>query len=111
LFPQIPSMEASGRLKITAFLFTRSMELLSLALLMLSVHKFNYHYQFRFSRKFIFYIFSLSILNFFSDHIFDESSTNSSVYELLTKDIIHAALNGFNGIQIQIILSHFSLIS
>ncbi|KAK2452657.1 P-loop containing nucleoside triphosphate hydrolase superfamily protein [Trifolium repens] len=31
------------------------------------------------------------------DHIFDESSTNSSVYELLTKDIIHAALNGFNG--------------
>ncbi|CAI8606210.1 unnamed protein product [Vicia faba] len=31
------------------------------------------------------------------DHIFDESSTNSSVYELLTKDIILAALNGFNG--------------
>jgi hypothetical protein len=65
LFPQIPSMEASGRLKITAFLFTRSMELLSLALLMLSVHKFNYHYQFRVPCKFIFYIFSLSILKFF----------------------------------------------
>ncbi|PNX88736.1 centromere-associated protein e-like [Trifolium pratense] len=30
------------------------------------------------------------------DHIFDESSTNSSVYEHLTKDIILAALNGFN---------------
>ncbi|OIW20876.1 hypothetical protein TanjilG_24954 [Lupinus angustifolius] len=31
------------------------------------------------------------------DHIFDESSTNASVYSLLTKDIIHAALDGFNG--------------
>ncbi|XP_061374259.1 kinesin-like protein KIN-7N [Gastrolobium bilobum] len=31
------------------------------------------------------------------DHIFDESSTNASVYELLTKDIILAALDGFNG--------------
>ncbi|CAL0322518.1 unnamed protein product [Lupinus luteus] len=31
------------------------------------------------------------------DHIFDETSTNASVYNLLTKDIIHAALDGFNG--------------
>ncbi|KAK7291041.1 hypothetical protein RIF29_05902 [Crotalaria pallida] len=31
------------------------------------------------------------------DHIFDESSTNASVYNHLTKDIIHAALDGFNG--------------
>ncbi|KAF1883039.1 hypothetical protein Lal_00003221 [Lupinus albus] len=31
------------------------------------------------------------------DHIFDESSTNASVYNLLTEDIIHAALDGFNG--------------
>ncbi|KAL1218214.1 Kinesin-like protein KIN-7N [Cardamine amara subsp. amara] len=31
------------------------------------------------------------------DHVFDESSTNASVYELLTKDIIHAAVEGFNG--------------
>lgn len=34
---------------------------------------------------------------FFADHVFDESSTNASVYELLTKDIIHAAVEGFNG--------------
>ncbi|CAL0323727.1 unnamed protein product [Lupinus luteus] len=31
------------------------------------------------------------------DHIFDESSTNASVYNLLTEDIIQAALDGFNG--------------
>ncbi|ESW32930.1 hypothetical protein PHAVU_001G029600 [Phaseolus vulgaris] len=31
------------------------------------------------------------------DHIFDERSTNANVYELLAKDIIHAALDGFNG--------------
>ncbi|XP_057973708.1 kinesin-like protein KIN-7N [Malania oleifera] len=31
------------------------------------------------------------------DHVFDESCTNARVYELLTKDIIHAAVEGFNG--------------
>ncbi|KAI4316588.1 hypothetical protein L6164_024557 [Bauhinia variegata] len=31
------------------------------------------------------------------DHIFDESSTNASVYKLLTKDIIQGAMEGFNG--------------
>ncbi|CAK7347392.1 unnamed protein product [Dovyalis caffra] len=31
------------------------------------------------------------------DHVFDESCTNSRVYELLTKDLIHAAVEGFNG--------------
>ncbi|XP_020533726.1 kinesin-like protein KIN-7N isoform X2 [Jatropha curcas] len=31
------------------------------------------------------------------DHVFDESCTNARVYELLTKDIIHAAVGGFNG--------------
>ncbi|KAL0736957.1 hypothetical protein Bca4012_013167 [Brassica carinata] len=31
------------------------------------------------------------------DHVFDERSSNASVYELLTKDIIHAAVEGFNG--------------
>ncbi|KAJ0231520.1 Kinesin-like protein KIN-7N [Hirschfeldia incana] len=31
------------------------------------------------------------------DHVFDERSTNACVYELLTKDIIHAAVEGFNG--------------
>ncbi|WZZ27785.1 hypothetical protein YC2023_011186 [Brassica napus] len=33
---------------------------------------------------------------FFADHVFDERSKNASVYELLTKDIIHAAVQGFN---------------
>ncbi|KAK4800854.1 hypothetical protein SAY86_021341 [Trapa natans] len=31
------------------------------------------------------------------DHIFDESCTNARVYELLTKDVIRAAVEGFNG--------------
>ncbi|KAI3957107.1 hypothetical protein MKX01_004398 [Papaver californicum] len=31
------------------------------------------------------------------DHVFDQNSTNSGVYELLTKDIIEAAVEGFNG--------------
>uniref|UniRef100_A0A7N1A5D7 Kinesin-like protein n=1 Tax=Kalanchoe fedtschenkoi TaxID=63787 RepID=A0A7N1A5D7_KALFE len=31
------------------------------------------------------------------DHIFDESCANSEVYERLTKDIVHAAVEGFNG--------------
>ncbi|CAH8306145.1 unnamed protein product [Eruca vesicaria subsp. sativa] len=31
------------------------------------------------------------------DHVFDEMSRNACVYELLTKDIIHAAVEGFNG--------------
>ena len=33
----------------------------------------------------------------FADHVFDGGCTNSTVYELLTKDIIHAAVEGFNG--------------
>ncbi|KAJ7958289.1 Kinesin-like protein [Quillaja saponaria] len=39
----------------------------------------------------------ISGLSYTFDHIFDDSSTNGSVYELLTKDIIHAAVEGFNG--------------
>ncbi|KAH1212274.1 hypothetical protein AAZX31_14G088500 [Glycine max] len=39
----------------------------------------------------------LSASSYAFDHIFDERSSNGSVYELLAKDIIHAALNGFNG--------------
>ncbi|KAK2977686.1 hypothetical protein RJ640_006026 [Escallonia rubra] len=31
------------------------------------------------------------------DHVFDQDCTNSTVYELLTKDIIRAAVDGFNG--------------
>lgn len=31
------------------------------------------------------------------DHVFDQTCPNSRVYELLTKDIIHAAVEGFNG--------------
>lgn len=32
-----------------------------------------------------------------ADHVFDEESTNARVYELLIKDIITAAVQGFNG--------------
>ncbi|XP_010470224.1 PREDICTED: kinesin-like protein KIN-7N [Camelina sativa] len=40
---------------------------------------------------------SITTASYAFDHVFDESSTNASVYELLTKDIIHAAVEGFNG--------------
>ncbi|KAE8725761.1 hypothetical protein F3Y22_tig00008146pilonHSYRG00161 [Hibiscus syriacus] len=30
-------------------------------------------------------------------HVFDETCSNAKVYDLLTKDVIHAALDGFNG--------------
>ncbi|KAK9756502.1 hypothetical protein RND81_01G102200 [Saponaria officinalis] len=39
----------------------------------------------------------LSGVSFAFDHVFDQSCPNSRVYELLTKDIIHAAVEGFNG--------------
>ncbi|KAG2390285.1 Kinesin-like protein [Vigna angularis] len=39
----------------------------------------------------------LSASSYAFDHIFDERSSNASVYELLAKDIIHSALDGFNG--------------
>jgi len=86
------------------------MELRSLTLLMLSVFNFHYHYQFLLLPKFylIFYTFDFLFSFSFSDHVFDESSSNSSVYEILTKDIILAALNGFNGIQIQFKLFLFN---
>uniref|UniRef100_A0A164X1L4 Kinesin-like protein n=1 Tax=Daucus carota subsp. sativus TaxID=79200 RepID=A0A164X1L4_DAUCS len=38
-----------------------------------------------------------SSLSFAFDHVFDEESTNARVYELLIKDIITAAVQGFNG--------------
>ncbi|XP_020591197.1 kinesin-like protein KIN-7L [Phalaenopsis equestris] len=31
------------------------------------------------------------------DHVFEQSSTNAAVYDVLIKSIIHAAINGFNG--------------
>ncbi|OVA09421.1 Kinesin [Macleaya cordata] len=31
------------------------------------------------------------------DHVFDQNCTNAGIYELLTKDIIRAAVEGFNG--------------
>ncbi|XP_056851358.1 kinesin-like protein KIN-7N isoform X2 [Raphanus sativus] len=39
----------------------------------------------------------ISTASYAFDHVFDERSTNACVYELLTKDIIHAAVEGFNG--------------
>ncbi|XP_021284617.1 kinesin-like protein KIN-7N isoform X2 [Herrania umbratica] len=39
----------------------------------------------------------ISGISYAFDHVFDESCSNAKVYELLTKDIIHAAVDGFNG--------------
>ncbi|XP_062097637.1 kinesin-like protein KIN-7N [Humulus lupulus] len=39
----------------------------------------------------------LSGISYAFDHIFDESCSNSMVYGVLTKDIVRAALEGFNG--------------
>ncbi|KAJ6871998.1 hypothetical protein NC651_031175 [Populus alba x Populus x berolinensis] len=39
----------------------------------------------------------ISGVSYAFDHVFDESCTNSRVYELLTKDLILAAVDGFNG--------------
>ncbi|POO03725.1 Kinesin-like protein [Trema orientale] len=39
----------------------------------------------------------LSGISYAFDHVFDESCSNSMVYDVLTKDIIRAALEGFNG--------------
>ncbi|XP_042751917.1 kinesin-like protein KIN-7N isoform X3 [Lactuca sativa] len=36
-------------------------------------------------------------LSYAFDHVFDQNCSNSSVYDLLTKDIIHAVVDGFNG--------------
>ncbi|KAL9396472.1 hypothetical protein Peur_010725 [Populus x canadensis] len=42
----------------------------------------------------------ISGISYAFDHVFDESCTNSRVHELLIKDLIHAAVDGFNGIVI-----------
>ncbi|KAK4481559.1 hypothetical protein RD792_012461 [Penstemon davidsonii] len=39
----------------------------------------------------------ISGISFAFDHLFDQECSNAKVYELLTKDIIHAAVEGFNG--------------
>ncbi|PRQ27874.1 putative plus-end-directed kinesin ATPase [Rosa chinensis] len=39
----------------------------------------------------------ISGVSYAFDHVFDEMCSNSRVYELLTKEIIHAAVEGFNG--------------
>ncbi|KAB2093299.1 hypothetical protein ES319_A02G087400v1 [Gossypium barbadense] len=39
----------------------------------------------------------ISCVSYAFDHVFDENCSNSDIYELLTKDIIHAAVDGFNG--------------
>lgn len=44
------------------------------------------------------YVSYVAVCFDFADHVFDEMCTNSRVYDLLTKDIIHAAVEGFNGI-------------
>nr|GME17685.1 kinesin-like protein KIN-7N isoform X1 [Ipomoea batatas] len=39
----------------------------------------------------------ISGVSYAFDHVFDQDCTNARIYELITKDIIHAALKGFNG--------------
>ncbi|XP_044510495.1 kinesin-like protein KIN-7N isoform X2 [Mangifera indica] len=39
----------------------------------------------------------ISGLSYAFDHVFDETCSNDRVYDLLTKDIIHATIQGFNG--------------
>ncbi|KAJ0024467.1 hypothetical protein Pint_08614 [Pistacia integerrima] len=39
----------------------------------------------------------ISGISYTFDHVFDETCSNARVYDLLTKDIIHAAVQGFNG--------------
>ncbi|XP_010273488.1 PREDICTED: kinesin-like protein KIN-7N isoform X2 [Nelumbo nucifera] len=39
----------------------------------------------------------ISGVSYAFDHVFDQNCTNAKVYELLTKDIIRAAVEGFNG--------------
>lgn len=34
---------------------------------------------------------------FVADHVFDQESSNATIYEHLTKDVINAAVEGFNG--------------
>lgn len=42
---------------------------------------------------FVFFFFKI----YFADHLFDQDCSNGRVYELLIKDIINAAIEGFNG--------------
>lgn len=39
----------------------------------------------------------LCLFFYFADHLFDQDCSNGKVYELLIKDIINAAIEGFNG--------------
>ncbi|XP_059279461.1 kinesin-like protein KIN-7N isoform X2 [Lycium ferocissimum] len=39
----------------------------------------------------------ISGVSYTFDHVFDQDCSNARVYDLLTKDVIHAALEGFNG--------------
>lgn len=102
-FQRIPSVVISGRLKRIAFLFTRSMALHCLPILTLLVLHLNLPHPYRNSfswRLFVLLFFDshpLFPFFFIADHVFDESSTNASVYDLLTNDIINAAVEGFNG--------------
>ncbi|KAK4390387.1 Kinesin-like protein KIN-7N [Sesamum angolense] len=47
----------------------------------------------------------ISGVSFAFDHVFDQECSNARVYELLTKDIINAAVEGFNGLREEIVNS------
>ena len=89
-------MEPTGKWKKIASLFTNLTALLSPVSLMPLVP--HYSLQFLSISSLISVFYSLIFFfQFLVDHVFDESCTNSKVYELLTKDLILAAVDGFNG--------------
>jgi len=88
-------MEPTGKWKKIASLFTNLTALLSPASLMPLVPHCSL--QFLSISSLISVFYSLILFLFLVDHVFDESCTNSRVYELLTKDLILAAVDGFNG--------------
>ncbi|XLT27194.1 hypothetical protein HN873_058486 [Arachis hypogaea] len=94
---------ASGRLKRIVFCFTGFMTHHSLTLFMLfGIFYFFFFFLYLFTLLRGFCNFNLIFVTFFhvsmllANHVFDETSTHG-FYELLAKDIIHAVLNGFNG--------------
>ena len=94
-------MECIGRLTTIEFRFTDLTAHQSPAIHMLLVLFYPLVHVFLEWNKFPLIItsFLLVFYSFFFtlDHVLDESCTNGSVYELVVRDIIHAAVEGFNG--------------
>lgn len=94
--------ESSGESKTIASLFTGNTAPLSPAsptlLVSIILHFSEFYAATLYARFFrLVFVRFLRIPSVFADHVFDETCSNARVYELLTKDIIHAAVEGFNG--------------